>query len=421
MKNKIILISCLQLWTLGFCNAQSAAVKKTNASIAKNNLQKDSTINKNTNTVLQKDLQDLFRKFFRPKAISNADIEIKDTKKHFSFIPAAGYTLQTGWAGIVSGNMAFYKDTAKDTKLSNVLTSIAYSQYKQTIFPFQASIWSKSNKYNFITDFRYINYPSSIYGLGRRVDPNIGHTITYTGIKLHQTVMRLLGNDLYLGAGFYFDRFYNIKALDSVTATVNQQLTRRLGSTETAAGIAIRFLYDNRLNQINPDNGSYINITYRTSAKVLGSDSTWKSLLIDARTYLPFPKNSGNVLAFWMMDWLTANGNPPYLLLPSTGWDDNYNTGRGYVQSRFRGRNMLYFESEYRFGISNNGLVGGVMFANLQSFSSDLSTQYTQLSPGYGLGLRLKLNKYSKTNLCIDYGFGKNGSHGFFVNLGEVF
>ena len=60
-------------------------------------------------------------------------------------------------------------------------------------------------------------------------------------------------------------------------------------------------------------------------------------------------------------------------------------------------------------------------FINLENFSSDLSTEYSKLFPGYGLGLRIRLNKYSGANLCVDYGFGQNGSHGFFVNLGEVF
>lgn len=82
---------------------------------------------------------------------------------------------------------------------------------------------------------------------------------------------------------------------------------------------------------------------------------------------------------------------------------------------------MLYFESEYRFGISRNGLIGGVAFINLQNFSSDLSQQYSKIFPGYGAGIRIKLNKFSDTNLCLDYGFGENGSRGLFVNLGEVF
>lgn len=32
-----------------------------------------------------------------------------------------------------------------------------------------------------------------------------------------------------------------------------------------------------------------------------------------------------------------------------------------------------------------------------------------------------KTVSHSDTNICIDYGVGTNGSHGFFVSLGEVF
>ena len=369
----------------------------------------------------EKDFEDVVRHIFDRSLVSPEGPQIKDTRKHFSWVPAAGYTLQTGFAALISGNMAFYTDTAREQKLSNVSTNVTYSQYNQTIIPFLANIWTKGNHYNFITDFRFIDYPSAIYGLGGRTDPNKGHTIDFSGIKFHQTIMRALSENLYVGIGYFYDHFYKIKALDSATRNINQRITKELGGKETGSGIAFRLLYDSRLNQINPKQGAYYNITYRTSEKSLGSDSTWQSLQIDARTYFPFPKKSENVLAFWMFDWLTANGTPPYLLLPSVGWDDNYNTGRGYIQGRFRGRNMLYFESEYRFKISHNGLIGGVVFTNLENYSSDLSAQYNKLFLGYGAGLRIKLNKYSGTNLCIDYGIGKNGSRGFFVNLGEVF
>jgi len=107
--------------------------------------------------------------------------------------------------------------------------------------------------------------------------------------------------------------------------------------------------------------------------------------------------------------------------LPSTGWDDQYNTGRGYIQSRFRAKQMVYGEAEYRFGITNNGFLGAVLFANVQSFSKNISNQLNVLAPGFGTGIRLKLNKNSNTNLCVDYGFGLNGSRGVFLNLGEVF
>jgi hypothetical protein len=67
-------------------------------------------------------------------------------------------------------------------------------------------------------------------------------------------------------------------------------------------------------------------------------------------------------------------------------------SGRGYVEGRFRGNDMLYLESEYRFGITRNGLIGGVLFVNGQSFSAYNSSTFKRVAPGYGTGLRLKVN-----------------------------
>jgi hypothetical protein len=114
-------------------------------------------------------------------------------------------------------------------------------------------------------------------------------------------------------------------------------------------------------------------------------------------------------------------GKPPYLMLPSTGWDKTFNTGRGYIQGRFRSNNMLDAETEYRIQLTRNGLFGMVVFANFESFSNINTWTFPGIAPAGGLGLRLKLNKYSRTNIAIDYGWGRQGSHGFFVNLGEAF
>ena len=60
-----------------------------------------------------------------------------------------------------------------------------------------------------------------------------------------------------------------------------------------------------------------------------------------------------------------------------------------------------------------NGLLGGVVFGNLESILRNLSSSLNSVIPGCGLGLRIKENKYSNTNIAIDYGFGIGGSHGF--------
>ena len=118
---------------------------------------------------------------------------------------------------------------------------------------------------------------------------------------------------------------------------------------------------------------------------------------------------------------MILGGKPPYLDLPSTGWDSFNNTGRGFIQGRYRGNIMLYLESEYRFRISKNGLIGGVIFSNAESFSGAPSRKLQSVQPGVGGGIRIKLNKKSNTNIAIDYGVGTQGSKGLFVNIGEVF
>jgi hypothetical protein len=82
---------------------------------------------------------------------------------------------------------------------------------------------------------------------------------------------------------------------------------------------------------------------------------------------------------------------------------------------------MVYAESEYRYKISRNGLFGGVIFFNAESLSASPGTGLQAIEPGFGAGVRIKLNKVSRTNVGIDYGFGNEGSRGVFVTVGELF
>jgi hypothetical protein len=380
----------------------------------------------------QIDLADVVRNLLKKNAKPRIDTgALATSHAHISAIPAAGYTLQTAFAIILSANIAFYNGAKEGENISSILTSITYSQYKQIILPIQANIWSKNGKYNFQTDWRYLKYPSFTYGLGGNTSLDNGYTIDYSYLRLHQSISRNIVKDLYAGIGFDFDYYWNIKELDpdSGVAKKTDFETYGLNKNETASGITLSLLYDSRRNSVNPENGSYLNIVYRPKFTFLGSDANWQSMLIEYKGYKKFPASSDNVLALWSYNWLTLGGKPPYLLLPSIGWDAYSNTGRGYIQGRFRGSNMVYLETEYRFGITANGLFGGVIFANAETYSSRASTlagnasikTFDPIQPGYGLGLRIKLNKFSRANLCIDYGWGAHGSGGIAVNLGEVF
>jgi len=383
----------------------------------------DTTKSKPVKRIVEKDMKEFTHDLFQPhKPYLEDTTDVKFTKKHYSFVPAIGYSEPTGFAVLISANAAYYTDNKPDSKISNIQTSLTYSQYQQIIFPVTASIWTKNNTYNWITDFRFLSYPSAIYGLGGRVDPDLGVNLNFNGVKLHQSLMRCIANNLYLGIGYYLDAYWNIRVTDSLSKTINRIVDYRLGSEELASGPSFKFVFDSRLNSINPKQGIYASATFRSNFQALGSNHNNQILQLDARTYIRFPARSQNVLSFWTLGWFVTGGSAPYLLLPSTGWDDQYNSGRGINQGRYRGKRMYYQESEYRFNITRNGLLGGVAFLNLETFSPDLSATYNKLFPGYGAGIRLKINKHSGTNLCVDYGFSGSDQKGnVWVNLGEVF
>ena len=170
-----------------------------------------------------------------------------------------------------------------------------------------------------------------------------------------------------------------------------------------------------------PKGGSgYANVVFLQNSTLLGSSGTWNSIMNRfLRKYFKVAHHS--VLAFWFYNVLTLSGNPPYLDLPGAGSDTYNNTGRGYEQGRFIGKRYADLESEFRFPITRNGLLGGVVFCNAGSVSELSNNRFEVVYPGFGAGLRIKFNKFSNSNACLDYGIGTKGSRGFFGNLGEVF
>lgn len=347
-------------------------------------------------------------------------------KKHtlyFSAAPAVQYALSTGLGVNITGNAAFFTTADKKENLSTLLTYPTYTQNKQLILPLQSSIWTRDNKYNFLGDWRYLHFPEQTYGLGGYTTEADAVDLDYNYLRFYQYVLRKVAKDFFIGPGYQLDYHYDIQQVGLKPGATTDFNKYGFAPQSTSSGVALDILYDTRKNSINPEGGSsYANVLLRQNLTALGSDQNWTSLLIDARKYFSLPWSSRNVLAIWSYDWFTLAGNPPYLDLPSNGWDTYDNTGRGYIQSRFRSKNMLDLEAEYRFGILNNGLLGGVVFANAESFSQMLGgSGFQVIAPGAGFGLRIKFNKFSKTNVAIDYAWGMNGSNGLFLNLGEVF
>jgi hypothetical protein len=84
---------------------------------------------------------------------------------------------------------------------------------------------------------------------------------------------------------------------------------------------------------------------------------------------------------------------------------------------------MVYGEIEYRFPISPcGGVLGGVLFANATTATNEVTELklFQSIQPAAGFGLRVKVDKTSRTNLAVDFGFGRQ-SFGFYLAASETF
>jgi outer membrane protein assembly factor BamA len=369
----------------------------------------------------EKDIVDYFRKWFGYKPSQKADSIGPGDKPVISYLPAVGYTLQTKLAAILTGNIAFFTSNKPGSKLSVVNANVNYTQNRQFTIPVQLNVWLHGDAWNLLGDWRFMKYPQSTFGLGSNAGTDKEDPMDYYYVRVYQYVLKRITSKFSAGLGYNLD--YHWKVSDAGLADGSAPDYANYGKAQktTSSGVALNMVYDSRKNPINPVNGLSANIAWRNNFTWLGSNTNWQSVILDIRKYFPFPGAAKNVLTFWSYNWIILGGKPPYLDLPSTGWDNFNNTGRGFIQGRYRGNIMLYLESEYRFHITQNGLFGGVLFANAESFSGAPSKQLQSIQPGVGCGIRIKLNKKSNTNIAIDYGFGTQGSRGLFVNIGEVF
>jgi len=347
--------------------------------------------------------------------------------KFLALLPAVGYSQQTGVLAEMAVSVAFRRPGAN---MSTVLGALIYTARAQAIGTVTASVWAADNRWNFAGDYRIMHYPQSTYGLGMHTSTTEQvTTMDYNYLRAYQNALRRLVPNLYAGLGVQLDDHWNIVSRNGARqVSAISHYRDGVRGRSLSVGPTFNLLYDSRANSINPAGGAYISAVFRPNRQALGSTTNYETLLLEGRAYLHPSHRSANVLAFWSYNALTLRGNPPFLDLPSTGWDTSSNLSRGYIQGRFRGKNLLYLESEYRFGLTRNRLLGGVVFANAQAVSEDaqrfdepIAKRYDKVAPAVGAGLRINLNRVSHTNLCIDYARGIEGSSSLSFNIGEVF
>ncbi len=346
-------------------------------------------------------------------------------KVYFSLLPTTSGVPGGSKALITSTKAGFYLGSRRSTSLSSVSFS-PYLNFKgRYSIAFKSDIYTNKNRFNIQGDTRFSLYPEYVYGNSANGMDGQKLLISYKYIRFYQTVLKRLKPYFLAGIGYNLDYHIGVQTIGGDTLGLGKFTDYSHGTGQNtntvSSGVTFNVLYDLRNNSINPLPGAYVNFIYRVNPFFLGNgDNSWKSIYLDTRKYIALAGRKRHVLALWNYIWTALDNDVPFLDLPGIGYEPSQRSGRGFEQNRYRGKTLVYLESEYRSDLTENGLFGFVVFANVNTVNLPGPGSFTAPHPAAGAGLRIKFNKRSNTNIALDFGISK-GHTGYSLNLGEAF
>jgi hypothetical protein len=298
--------------------------------------------------------------------------------------------------------------TAPRTRPSSINTIGVYTVRRQFALLVQAEHWAPRNEWRIGGEGSFSRFPDIFYGVGNSTRSEDDENFTLQ----HQTVMldvrRRLRPELYAGllAGMQHSSPRRIESgglLDGGT------ISGAGGGTVTHLGaVAAR---DTRDNTFAGTRGSYATLFVRRAMGSLG-DYSFTRIDGDLRGYA---SSGAHTLALHLVA-TSQSGEPPFYNLATLGGSSVL---RGYYEGRYRDRNRVVAQAEWRFPVRRR--VSGVVFAGAGEVMRDWRDfALRELHPSFGGGVRFRLTPAERINLRIDYAAGR-GSSGLYFALGEAF
>jgi hypothetical protein len=360
-------------------------------------------------------------------------VEPEDVQKRLmvAAAPVVAYNPASGVGIGAAGNVAFFKGFPQTTSISSVVASLIVTSKKQLLFNGKFDVSTAHNRWVLHGDNRIYLTSQDTYGLGTSTSPDAAIDTRYDFLRFYETAYRRVYRRLYLGAGLLYNLHSDVRPAegfesawpDSPYVEYSEERGFDPGS-QTSAGASVSVVLDSRDGAIHPSRGWFAGLEYQAFFEgFLGGTSTWQQLNCDLRTYVRLSADARHRLAFWLYGNLVTGGEAPYFDLPATAMDTYGRSGRGYVQGRFRGERLAYGELEYRWTLTRSGLLGMVAFLNTQTLSDEATGErlFDSFATAGGVGLRLMMNKRSKTNLAFDVGVGNDGTPRVYFAVQEAF
>ncbi len=182
------------------------------------------------------------------------------------------------------------------------------------------------------------------------------------------------------------------------------------------SSIGLNISYDTRDYVYYPTKGLMFSIRPKLNAEWLGSDNDYIDTDYSMTYFTSFASNK--VLG------ISLSGGFAWGDVPFDGYQ-NYgirNSLRGYAVGKYKGKNMVAAQAEYRWRFYKKwGMVGFAGIGSVWGNDSEEEAFEQALLPSAGAGLRFMVSPAKKINLRLDYAFGIDGNQGLYFGVMEAF
>lgn len=346
--------------------------------------------------------------------------EKKDKQVSTVVLPVIFYMPETRW-GLGGGGLLSYrpKTAPPDQRPSSLLFQAYYTQNKQYGIEVWPEAYLKNEAYLVNGYFKVSKFPDKFWGIGKDTpdleeglddEDYLNYTPKIFNFDLSVQKRILKEERLYAGVQFKYENL-DIVETAPMGLLASGEVTGSAGGKLTSLGFLIT--WDTRDNIFYPFTGNLFQLNVDFYTPTFGSDFKFTTIKMDLRKYFTlFPSH---ILAVQALLW-NVSGEPSFRHLAEVGGDMIM---RGYYQGRYRDHAMYALQAEYRAKIWK--FIGMVAFAGVSNVADKIGNlRIDNIKYSLGLGLRFCVVPKEKTNIRLDYGFGK-GTSGMYITAKEAF
>ncbi|WP_234735511.1 BamA/TamA family outer membrane protein [Tellurirhabdus bombi] len=336
-------------------------------------------------------------------------------KPRFLLYPTIAYAPETSLElGISSVYLYHAKNDYEKNRLSEAQLFGFVTLLGQYGLNLDHALYGDDDRYFFLGKGRLQKFPLLYYGIGPNTSGSNSATVDALNIQLRERVLRKIRPNFFGGIEADFQRLSSVNFHQPEDGNPYPLPLGGTGSTNIGLGLGL--VYDNRHNVMNVRDGFFAEVAYLNYNRAWGSNLNFTNVNVDLRLYRPVREQQ--VLA-WQAFGSFQNGNVPFNQLALLGGEMLM---RGYYAGRYRDKNYVATQLEYRFlPLPFSKRLGAAAFVAAGTVAPKIGAfQIKNILPTGGFGVRYFLYPKKDIFLRLDVGFTREGP-GFYIFTGESF